>query len=63
MRRHELTEEQFKKIETLLPGRKGHVGVTARDNKLVFGFTAKYLERFIRRIAGLIWIPRTSRGT
>ena len=29
MRRHELDEEQFKKIERLLPGRKGTVGVTA----------------------------------
>jgi transposase len=34
MRRHELTEEQFKKIEYLLPGRKGHVGVTAKDNRV-----------------------------
>ena len=33
MRRHELTEEQFKKIEKLLPGRKGTVGVTAKNNR------------------------------
>ena len=32
MRRHELTPEQFAKIAHLLPGRKGHGGVTAQDN-------------------------------
>jgi hypothetical protein len=32
MRRYELTDEQFKKIENMLPGREGHVGVTAKDN-------------------------------
>ena len=25
MRRHELSDEQFKKIEPILPGRKGHL--------------------------------------
>lgn len=34
MRRHELSDEQFKKIEHMLPGRKGHVGVTAQDNRI-----------------------------
>ena len=34
MRRHELTDEQFKKIETMLSGRQGHVGVTAQDNRI-----------------------------
>jgi transposase len=33
MRRHELTDEQVKKIEYILPGRKEHVGVTAKDNR------------------------------
>lgn len=33
MRRHEVSEEQFKKIEHLLPGRKGSVGVTAKNNR------------------------------
>ena len=33
MRRHELEEEQFKKIENLLPGRKCSVGVTAKNNR------------------------------
>src|SRR5690348_3238886 len=34
MHHHELTDEQFEKIEYLLPGRKGHVGVTAKDNQI-----------------------------
>jgi len=33
MHRHELTDEQFNKIEHFLPGRKEHVGVTAKDNR------------------------------
>jgi len=34
MRRHELTDEQFGKIKSLLPGRDETVGVTAQDNRL-----------------------------
>ena len=34
MRRHELTDEQFERIKYFLPGRKGYVGATAKDNKL-----------------------------
>ena len=45
MRRHELTDEQFKKIEYTLPGRKEHVGVTAKDNR-----------NFIN---GVLWIFKT----
>ena len=33
MRRHELSEEQWRRIEHLLPGRHGHVGVTAKNNR------------------------------
>ena len=33
MRRHELTSEQFERIAQLLPGRKGHVGRNATDNR------------------------------
>ena len=33
MRRHELTDKQFNKIEHMLPERKGYVGVTAKDNR------------------------------
>lgn len=34
MRRHELTDEQFKKIENMLPGREGYVDATAQDNRI-----------------------------
>lgn len=44
-RRHELTDDQFKKIENFLPGRKECVGVTAKDN-----------QTFIN---GVIWIFKT----
>ena len=33
MRRHELTLEQFERVAHLLPGRKGHVGRNAKDNR------------------------------
>ena len=45
MRRHELTNEQFEKIKDFLPGRDGHVGVTARDNRIF--------------INGVLWIFKT----
>ena len=45
MRRHELTTEQFAKIEHLLPGRKGHLGANAKDN-----------HNFLN---GLFWIFKT----
>ena len=45
MRRHELTDEQFNKIERMLPGRKEHVGVTAKDNRIF--------------INGVLWIFKT----
>lgn len=45
MRRHELTDEQFKQIESLLSGRKESVGVTAKDNRLF--------------INGVLWIFKT----
>src|SRR4028119_2475459 len=34
MRRHVLRDDQWERIKDLLPGREGHVGVTARDNRL-----------------------------
>jgi len=34
MRRHEITDEQFDKIKSFLPGSDGTVGVTAQDNRL-----------------------------
>jgi len=36
-RRYALRDDQWARIEPLLPGRVGHVGGTARDNRL-FGF-------------------------
>lgn len=45
MRRHELSDEQFKRIEHMLPGRKGYVGVTAQDNKIF--------------VNGVLWIFKT----
>ena len=34
MRRHEITDEPWERIEPLLPGREGDPGVTAKDNRL-----------------------------
>lgn len=45
MRRHELTDEQFKKIENMLPGREGYVDATAQDNRIF--------------INGVLWIFKT----
>ena len=34
MRRYALRDDQWERIKDLLPGRPGHVGVTAKDNRL-----------------------------
>lgn len=34
MRRYALRDDQWERIQTLLPGREGSVGVTAKDNRL-----------------------------
>jgi transposase len=34
MRRYALHDDQWERIKDLLPGRKGHVGTTAKDNRL-----------------------------
>jgi transposase len=34
MRRYALRDDQWDKIKDILPGREGHVGVTAKDNRL-----------------------------
>jgi len=34
MRRYALRDDQWDRIRDLLPGREGHVGVTAQDNRL-----------------------------
>ena len=33
-RRYALRDDQWERIEALLPGRAGHVGGTAKDNRL-----------------------------
>ena len=45
MKRYELSGEQWKKIEGMLPGRAGWVGVTARDNR-----------QFVN---GVLWVLRS----
>ena len=49
MRRHALRDDQWERIKDLLPGRDGHVGVTAKDNRL---FVEAVLYRYR---AGLPW--------
>ena len=49
MRRYGLRNEHWQRIEALLPGREGHVGVTAHDNRL---FVEAVLYRFR---AGIPW--------
>ena len=49
MRRYALRDDQWARIEGLLPGRVGHVGGTARDNRL---FVEAVLYRYR---AGIPW--------
>ncbi len=49
MRRYALRDDQWEQIEGLLPGREGHVGATARDNRL---FVEAVLYRYR---AGIPW--------
>jgi transposase len=49
MRRYALRDEQWERIEDLLPGRDGSVGVTAQDNRL-------FVEAVVYRYrAGIPW--------
>ena len=49
MRRYALRDDQGERIEGLLPGREGRVGVTAKDNRL-------FVEAVIYRYrAGIPW--------
>jgi len=48
-RRYALRDDQWERIKDLLPGRKGHVGVTAKDNRL---FVEAVLYRYR---AGIPW--------
>ena len=49
VRRYALRDDQWERIKGLLPGREGHVGVTARDNRL---FVEAVLYRYR---AGIPW--------
>src|SRR5262245_33970162 len=49
MRRYALRDDQWDRMKDLLPGREGHVGVTARDNRL---FVEAVLYRYR---AGIPW--------
>ncbi len=46
-RRYALRDDQWERIKDLLPGRVGHVGATARDNRL---FVDAVLYRYRARI-------------
>lgn len=48
-RRYALRDDQWERIKELLPGRPGHVGVTAKDNRL-------FIEAVLYRYrAGIPW--------
>ena len=48
-RRYALRDDQWDRIKDLLPGREGHVGVTAKDNRL-------FIEAVLYRYrAGIPW--------
>jgi len=49
VRRYALRDDQWDRIRDLLPGREGHVGVTAKDNRL---FVEAVLYRYR---AGIPW--------
>src|SRR5438067_11992104 len=55
MRRYALREDQWDRIKDILPGRAGHVGVTAKDNRL---FVEAVLYRYR---AGIPWRDLTER--
>jgi len=48
-RRYALRDDQWERIQGLLPGREGHAGATARDNRL---FVEAVLYRYR---AGIAW--------
>jgi len=49
MRRYAVRDDQWDRIKDILPGRAGHVGVTAKDNRL---FVEAVLYRYR---AGIPW--------
>src|SRR3982751_2620119 len=55
MRRYGVRDDQWERIQDLLPGRVGHVGVTAKDNRL---FVEAVLYRYR---TGIPWRDRPER--
>ena len=57
MRRYALRDDQWDRIKDLLPGSEGHVGVTAKDNRLfVEAVLYRYQRRHpVTRSAGTVW--------
>ena len=51
MRRYGMRDDQWERIQDLLPGRVGYVGVTAKDNRL---FVEAVLYRYR---TGIPWRP------
>jgi len=52
MRRYALRDDQWDRITDILPGREGHVGGTAADNRL---FVEAVLFRFGICVNGFAW--------
>ena len=48
MRRYALRDDQWDKIKHVLPGREGHVGVTAKDNRLFVEAFSTVIEQVLR---------------
>lgn len=53
MRRHAVRDDQLERIKDILPVREGHIGVTAKDNRL-------FVEAVLyRHHAGIPWAGST----
>ena len=59
MRRYALRDDQWDRIKDILPGREGHVGGTATDNRL---FVEAILFRFRAGALGAIWPSALATG-
>jgi transposase len=57
MRRYALRDDQWDRIKDSLPGREGHVGGTAADNRL---FVEAVLYRYRAGIPWRVILPRFS---
>ena len=59
MRRYALRDDQWERIKDLLPGREGHVGVTALDNRL---FVEAVLTAIAPAFPGAIFLSGSAIG-